>query len=54
MTIEVFVILWFCREDDPKLPAEKVGQAHLYPIGAVTLGVLFALSGIGNRALLLA
>ncbi len=50
MTTEDFIIELFCRVDDRMLTAQKTGQAHLYPSEVVTLGMLFALKGVGNRA----
>jgi hypothetical protein len=50
MTTEEFITELFCRVDDSMLTAEKTEQAHLYPSEVVTLGLLFALKGSGNRA----
>ena len=50
MTTEEFIIELFCRVDDEMLDVKKTGQAHLYPSEVVTLGLLFALNGKGNRA----
>jgi len=50
MTTEEFITELFCRVDDLMLTAEKTEQAHLYPSEVVTLGLLFALKGSGNRA----
>ena len=50
MSSQDFIIDLFCRVDDamPKLP--KPSQASLYPSEVVTVGLLFALKGVGNRA----
>jgi hypothetical protein len=45
-----FVTELFCRVDDQMLDAEKHPQAKLYPSEVVTLALLFALKGVGNRA----
>lgn len=50
MTTEEFIIELFCRVDDAMLSIGKAGQAHLYPSEIVTIGLLFALKGVGNRA----
>lgn len=50
MTTEHFIIELFCRVDDTMPDAEKHPQAHLYPSEVVTLALLFALKGVGNRA----
>ncbi|MEP7284288.1 MAG: hypothetical protein ABI947_00810 [Chloroflexota bacterium] len=50
MTTEEFIIELFCRVDAVMLDVSKRGQAHLYPSEIVTLGLLFALKGSGNRA----
>lgn len=50
MTTEEFITELFCRVDDTLMGVEKTGQAHLYPSEIVTLGMLFALKGVGNRA----
>ena len=49
MTTEDFIIELFCRIDDAMKAVPKRPQAHLYPSEIVTLGVLFALKGVGNR-----
>ena len=49
MTTEDFIIELFCRIDDAMKAVPKHPQAHLYPSEIVTLGVLFALKGLGNR-----
>ncbi len=50
MTTEDFIIELFCRIDDAMKGIEKHNQAVLYPSEVVTLGILFALKGVGNRA----
>lgn len=50
MTTEDFIIELFCRVDDVMTEAPKHSQANLYPSEVVTLGMLFALKGVGNRA----
>lgn len=50
MTTIDFITELFCRVDDtlPELP--KHPQANLYPSELVTVGLLFAIKGVGNRA----
>jgi hypothetical protein len=50
MTTEDFIIILFCRVDEKMLGALKHSQAKLYPSEVVTLALLFALKGVGNRA----
>lgn len=50
MTTEDFIIELFCRVDDRMAEAEKHTQANLYPSEVVTLALVFALKGVGNRA----
>ena len=50
MTTEDFIIELFCRIDDAMKDTPKHSQSHLYPSEIVTLGILFALKGVGNRA----
>lgn len=50
MTTENFIIDLFCRVDDRMLHVTKHPQARLYPSEVVTLGLLFALKGVGSRA----
>jgi hypothetical protein len=49
MTTEHFIIELFCRVDDLMPNATKHSQAKLYPSEVVTLALLFALKGVGNR-----
>jgi hypothetical protein len=50
MTTEDFIIELFCRVDDAMRDVPKHSQANLYPSETVTLAILFALKGVGNRA----
>lgn len=50
MTTEEFIIELFCRVDDAMIGIGKHRQAKLYPSEVVTLALLFALKGVGNRA----
>jgi hypothetical protein len=50
MTTEDFIINLFCRVDDQMCDAKKHAQARLYPSEVVTMALLFALKGVGNRA----
>jgi hypothetical protein len=50
MTTEDFITELFCLVDDKMGDTRKHAQARLYPSEVVTLGLLFALKGVGNRA----
>lgn len=50
MTTEDFIIELFCRVDEAMPEAKKHPQAKLQPSEVVTLGLLFALKGVGSRA----
>jgi hypothetical protein len=50
MTTENFITELFCRIDDSMKDIPKHPQANLYPSEVVTLAVLFALKGAGDRA----
>jgi len=50
MTTEDFIIALFCKIDEQMNGITKHSQASLYPSEIVTLAVLFALKGVGNRA----
>jgi hypothetical protein len=50
MTTEDFITELFCRIDDQMKDIAKHPQANLYPSEVVTLAVLFALKGVGDRA----
>lgn len=50
MPIEQFIIALFCYVDDSMRDVKKHSQAKLWPSEVVTLALLFALKGRGNRA----
>ena len=50
MTPVDFITELFCRIDDNMVNAKKHVQANLSPSEVVTLAILFALKGVGNRA----
>jgi hypothetical protein len=50
MTTEDFITMLFCQIDDPMKDVPKHPLAQLYPSEGVTVGVLFALKGVGDRA----
>ncbi len=50
MTDRDFIIELFCRVDDMMLDVKKHSQAKMYPSELVTLGIVFALKGVGCRA----
>ena len=50
MTTEEFIISLFCQVDDDMINVPKRADAKLYPSEVVTLALLFALKGVGNRA----
>lgn len=50
MPTEDFIIELFCQVNDAMLDATKHSQATLFPSEVVTLALLFALKGRGNRA----
>jgi hypothetical protein len=50
MTTQDFITELFCRVDDAMYEMPKHSQASLYPSEVVTLGLLFAIKGVGNRA----
>ena len=45
-----FITNLFCNVDDAMPEAKKHSQASLYPSEVVTIAILFALKGVGNRA----
>lgn len=49
MTTEDFITDLFCRIDDAMNDHPKHPQAKLFPSEIVTLWMLFALKGVGNR-----
>ena len=50
MTTEDFISELFYRIDEAMKDMPKQPLAHLWPSEVVTLGVLFALKGVGTRA----
>lgn len=50
MSTQDFIIELFCRVDDQMTQVPKHSQASLHPSEVVTLGLLFAIKGVGNRA----
>jgi len=50
MSTQEFITELFCRIDDAMQDVPKHSQAALYPSEVVTLGLLFAIKGVGNRA----
>src|SRR3982751_4833730 len=50
MTTHDFITALFCQVDDHLPAIPKHPEAHLWPSEVVTLGVLHALKGVGNRA----
>jgi hypothetical protein len=50
MTTQDFITELFCRIDDAMRDVPKHPQASLYPSEVVTIGMLFALKGCGERA----
>jgi hypothetical protein len=50
MTTVDFIIALFWRIDDTMGDVPRHPQSHLYPSEIVTLAILFALKGVGNRA----
>lgn len=50
MTTQDFITQLFCKVDDKMLDTRKHSQANLYPSEIVTLALLFAVKGVGNRA----
>ena len=50
MPTDDFIIELFCRVDDEMRGVPKHPQANLYPSETVTLAILFAIKGVGNRA----
>ena len=51
MTTVEFIITLFCQVEDHMQGLPKHPQATLWPSEVVTLGMLHALKGVGNRAL---
>ena len=50
MTTLDFIMALFCQVDDHLPDSPKHPHAHLWPSEVVTLGLLHALKGVGNRA----
>ena len=50
MTTVEFISELFYRVDNAMPKAKKHSQASLFPSEVVTLAILFALKGVGNRA----
>lgn len=50
MTDTDFIIELFCKVDDAMLGVKKHPQAKLHPSELVTMGLVFALKGVGCRA----
>jgi len=50
MSSEDFITELFCRIDHAMAGVKKHSQANLYPSEIVTLGFLFAIKGVGDRA----
>ncbi len=50
MTTEDFITELFCGVDEEMKTVPKDSQASLWPSEVLTLGLLFALKGVGNRA----
>ena len=50
MTTVNFITKLFCKVDDVLAAVPKHSQAKLHPSEVVTLALLFALKGVGNRA----
>jgi hypothetical protein len=50
MSILDFITELYCRVDEAMTGVRKHSQSKLYPSEIVTLGILFALKGVGERA----
>lgn len=50
MTTEDFIIVLFCKVDDQMRNVPNHCQASLWPSEVVTIGLLHAIKGVGNRA----
>ena len=50
MTPPDFIMTLFCQVDDQMIAVPKRSDATLYPSEVVTLALVFALKGVGNRA----
>lgn len=50
MTTQDFIIELFCKVDDQMQDVPKHPQANLWPSEVTTIGLLYAIKGVGNRA----
>ena len=50
MTTIDFITELFCKVDDQMAQVPKHPQARLWPSEAVTIGLLYAIKGVGTRA----
>jgi hypothetical protein len=50
MSTEDFIIELFCRVDEAMKEVKKHPQSKLHPSEIVTIGVLYAIKGVGQRA----
>lgn len=50
MTTIDFITELFCKVDDQMVNVPKHPQAQLWPRESVTMGLLYALKGVGTRA----
>jgi len=50
LTTDDFITALFCRVDDRMKEVSKHSQASLWPSEVVTIGLLHAIKGVGNRA----
>lgn len=50
MTTEDFIIDLLCRVDERMKDVPNASQAALWPSELVTIGLLFAIKGVGSRA----
>jgi hypothetical protein len=51
MTTQDYILTLFCQIDDQMASGPKRSDAKLYPSAVVTLALLFAIKGVGTRAL---
>lgn len=50
MATDEIIIGLYCRVDDALGELAADPQAHLYPSGLVTIGLLYGMKGVGQRA----
>ena len=50
MTTEDIIVNLFCQVDEKTQDVKKHSQSKLYPSEVITLALLFAIKGVGNRA----